>query len=147
MPRLLAFVPCEKVVSEQGSDAKSIINILEGLSVLIPHGAPPPPINSFIGMNWSIYALWEMNSAEENSSFQARSRLLSPSGAELFSGALWDWRFPVSGKHQTIEKIGGFPIWAPGRCSLVHLLKTPSDNDFIEVARISIVLSHETPQA
>ena len=42
MPKLLAYLPCEKVVIEEDSKNISVLSILETVNITLPEGAPAP---------------------------------------------------------------------------------------------------------
>jgi len=142
MPRLLAYLPCEKVVTEQGSNNVSIISVMETITIGVPQGSAPPPPQTFVGMNWTIYSLWQKEEGDVGE-FQSQSIFFAPNGERVFEGVATTWRFePEQHRYQVIDRVGGFPIWAEGPCRLSLLLKTPSDADFREVSSVIIVVKY-----
>ena len=145
MPKLLAYLPCEKVVTEQGSNNVSIISLLETINVIVPPNAPPPPPNSVIPIAWTIFSLWQREEGDTGE-FQCKSVVTSPNGETLLEGSPARWRFENANfRQQIIEKITGFPIWTPGPCQIKMNLKKPGDSDFHEVLSAVIVLQLSPP--
>ena len=82
MPKLLAYLPCEKVVIEEESKNISVLSILETVNVTLPKGAPAPAQPSSIGMAWAIFTLWQKEKGESGE-FESKSTLVSPAGELL----------------------------------------------------------------
>jgi hypothetical protein len=61
MPKLLAYLPCEKVVIEDQSKNVSVLSILETVTVTMPQGAAAPAPNASIRMPWDIRALAKLS--------------------------------------------------------------------------------------
>jgi hypothetical protein len=79
MPKLLAFVPCEKVVISQDENNPTLIALLTevGVSMEIDAGSKKPVL---VPMRWSVFAQWYREPGDEAFEFQQRVRLVSPEG-------------------------------------------------------------------
>ena len=64
MPKLLTYLPCEKVVVEEQSKNVSVLSILETVTVSLAPGAPAPAPHASIGMAWAIFTLWQKDPSE-----------------------------------------------------------------------------------
>jgi hypothetical protein len=144
MPRLLAYLPCEKVVIEDQSKNVSVLSILETVTVAMPRGAAPPAPNASIGMSWAIFALWQKE-REEAGEFESKSALVSPAGELLVETPVAKLSFGANTRQQVVNRMAGFPVWTPGPCQLRLMVKTARDTGFRELANVVIVLRHSWP--
>ena len=143
MPKLLAFLPCEKVVIEQGTNNVSVDSLIETLSVTVPQGTLTVPEGTVVPMTWATFALFEKETGDSGE-FESRSELYAHSGVRLFQTAIGKWQFKNDAmRHSVIAKINGMPIWVPGICKLKLMLKAPGDTDFKVVQEVAIRIKHE----
>jgi hypothetical protein len=141
MPKLLAYLPCEKVVIEDESKNVSVLSILETVTVTMPQGAPAPGEHASIRMPWAIFALWQRD-RDESGEFESKSALVSPGGELLVETPVAKLSFGANTRQQVVNRMTGFPIWTPGACQLRLMVKTSRDADFRELANVVIVLRH-----
>lgn len=88
MPRLLAFICCEKALADNsipGQESLSAITILQGVRLAMPAGSPKFPENATLAFPWAAVCVWARVNAVEDS-FQCRIVVLSPTGEELVRG-------------------------------------------------------------
>lgn len=76
MPKLLHFVPCERIIKHEKEDAVSLITVLEGMTVNILPGAPTEDVR--LNMRWSVFTHWILNHDEEPGRFTQHLQLLAP---------------------------------------------------------------------
>lgn len=139
MLKLLAFAPCEKVVTSSEDNSGSLITILQGFSIQ----APMPLERSqrvLLPIQWQIFTLWEYS--PDDHVYTQRFELESPSGAILLYGEAAvinldqkDRRF-----QRNVGKSFGFPIDGDGDYVLRLLLKT-DDSDFVELMTFPIPIT------
>jgi hypothetical protein len=141
MPKLLAYLPCEKVVIEDQSKNVSVLSILETVTVTMPQGAAAPAPNASIRMPWAIFALWQKDKAESGE-FESKSALVSPSGEVLLETPVAKLSFGANARQQVVNRMADFPVWTPGACHLRLMVKTARDTDFREPASVIIMLRH-----
>jgi hypothetical protein len=141
MPKLLAYLPCEKVVVEDESRNISVLSILETVTVTLPPGAPAPAKKASIGMPWAVFTLWQKEKGESGG-FESKSVLMSPEGELLAETPVANLDFGASTRQQVINRMAGFPIWTPGTCQLKLMVRTSRDGAFRELANVLIVLRH-----
>ena len=139
MPRLVAFLPCEKVVLEQGSNNASIIAVLDSLTLTVPKDTPAPQPQTALAMPWAIFTLFQKED-NDTGEFECKSVLMSDSGEVLMDGPVSKFSFNVP-RMRIVMQVNGFPIWVPGQLWLALMLKAPGQSDFGEVARTSITLA------
>jgi len=141
MPKLLAYLPCEKVVIEDESKNISVLSILETVSVTLPRGGPPPTPQASIGMAWAIFTLWQKEKGESGE-FESKSVLVSPTGELLAETPVAKLVFGANARQQIINRMASFPIWTPGPCQLRLMVRTSRDADFRELANVIVALRH-----
>ena len=141
MPKLLAYLPCEKVVIEDESKNVSVLSILETVTVTMPEGAPAPAENASIRMPWAIFSLWQKE-GDESGEFESKSALVSPAGKPLVETPVAQLSFGANTRQQVVNRITDFPVWTPGACQLKLMVRTARDRDFRQLASVIIVLRH-----
>ncbi len=141
MPKLLAYLPCEKVVVEEQSKNVSVLSILETVTVSLASGAPAPALNASIGMAWAIFTLWQKDPGESGR-FESKSVLVSPEGEPLAETPVATIDFETGVRQQVINRLASFPIWTPGTCQLKLMVKVARDPDFRPLASVLIMLRH-----
>jgi hypothetical protein len=141
MPKLLAYLPCEKVVIEEQLKNVSVLSILETVTVTLAPGAPAPSPNAAIGMTWAIFTLWQKDPGESGR-FESKSILVSPEGDELAQTPVASIDFEKGVRQQVVNRMASFPIWTPGTCQLKLMVKTARDPDFRPLASVLIMLRH-----
>ena len=141
MPKLLAYLPCEKVVIEDQSKNVSVLSILETVTVTLPQGTPAPAHSASIRMPWAIFALWQKD-ADESGEFESKSALVSPGGELLLETPVARLSFGANARQQVVNRLADFPVWTPGACRLKLMVKTSRDADFRQLASVIIVLRH-----
>ena len=141
MPKLLAYLPCEKVVVEEESKNISVLSILETVNVTLPQGSPAPAHKASIGMAWAIFTLWQKEKGELGE-FESKSVLVSPAGELLAETPVARLGFGANTRQQIINRMASFPIWTPGPCQLKLMVRTSRDGDFRELANVIVVLHH-----
>jgi hypothetical protein len=141
MPKLLAYLPCEKVVIEEESKNISVLSILETVNVTLARGAPAPAPNASIGMAWAIFTLWQKEKGESGE-FESKSVFVSPAGEPLAETPAAKLGFGTNTRQQVVNRMASFPVWAPGACHLKLMVKTARDGDYRELANVVVVVRH-----
>jgi hypothetical protein len=124
MPKLLAYLPCEKVVVEEESKNISVLSILETVNVTLPKGGAAPAQPASMGMAWATSRCGRRKRESRASSSRPSSALGSTT------------------RQQIIHRMASFPIWMPGACQLKLMVKTSREPDFRELANVIVVLRH-----
>lgn len=116
MPKLLLFVPCEKVlIDQQGSI--SIISLLQELKVQVAENGPTPPANAKAAVKWDVLTIWERTDDDFGKTYEQRIALFEPNGEPTEISAI----APIEtekGSHRNVATIFGFPIGLAGRYAL-----------------------------
>lgn len=146
MPKLLAYLPCEKVVVEDESKNVSVLSILETVTVSLPAGSPAPGANASIPMSWSIFTLWQKEQGETGE-FESKSVLAAPDGEPLLETPVSRLEFGATGRQQVINRMSSFPVGVPGPCRLKLMVKTSRDARFRELTHVVVALRHAPASA
>jgi hypothetical protein len=130
-------------VQEHGTNTVSIISVLEEIQITLPPGAPAIPQNSALPMQWMTISIWQRESGDENTSFEIRSVLYSPTEQALIEGNIVTFTFQEGMlRFRVIEQIFGFPISASyGQRQLVLQLRRVGEQSFAEAARFPVVVT------
>lgn len=114
MPKLLAFVPCEKIILDKDNNL-SLISILSEIHVPVP--VDPVPPNASLALQWDIVTLWCRGEGEEEGHpFEQRSELLSPTGRVLVTTSIpFKMTRPI---HRNMAHVYGLPVGEFGQHTL-----------------------------
>ena len=135
MPKLLCFLPCEKVIIDQNANTISMINVLEGISV---PKAPTP--DAGVLLTWSIVSVWEQTEGDARKTYEQRTYLLLPDGKEKVDLIT---RFQFAQKrHRLIGTINGFPVPLAGDYILKLFLRELGSEQWIPIADYTLPVEH-----
>jgi hypothetical protein len=146
LPKLLAFLPCEKVIIDQDNNP-SLISVLQEIS-LNARVAEGLPGGAFGPLIWHTFTLWGRDNAEAlDTQFEESSDLLLPDGQiAVPSRSIFQFEGP---SHQSIHKIMGFPLFrSPGEGELRLFLRQIREGEESEerrqVASFPLRLKHHS---
>lgn len=146
MPKLLAFLPCEKLIIEQVTNNVSISTLMQEMNVQVPAKIGPPPKGVMSPQSWAVLAIWHFGADEERIDFEVKTSIVGPDEEEIFISPVALIASPadrnVVNRRLTINATG-FPVWKVGLCQLVLLIKNPGEADFSEAARFPIMIHHQ----
>ena len=144
MPRLLAFFPCEKIVIDTANNVTAV-SMLQECRVQIPAGAGAPPRGTVVPYSWTAFSLWQREDQDQDTPFESRSVLVSPSGETLIEGSLATNNYDNFTKQyqRVVEQFPVLPVWSQGRCNLVLKYRLRGEQDFRDVARFPFDIIHE----
>jgi hypothetical protein len=126
MPKLLLFVPCEKVIIAQDSNTLSLITILQELTINVPPDVQIPE-NAQVPMNWCALSLWHQQSGDEEKSYEQRVELCGPEGKVLTSAT--SQMKISSASHRVIAFFTGFPVGQFGQHTLKLYLREDKEGE------------------
>jgi hypothetical protein len=145
MPRLLIFVPCDRVIIDVKHKQASLIEVLEAIGVSLTENLPE---DALAPLKWSIFTLWRSDKKEEGKVFEQRIEIVSPSGKvtgdhvtpfELQEGKL---------NHKVRFDVNGFRIGEAGDWIVrLSLREVDSGNKWQHLADYPINVKHEVPNA
>ena len=151
MPKLMAFVACEKVIIDQDNNV-SLITLLQELKSQIPESVTkeiPPGVKTMAAIKWVAFSMWVKASDDENEKeYQQRVALVDPSGESTGIEGAAPFKF---GSDKTSMRASvnvlGFPIYATGRYTLrlwMHEKGQPESPE--PIAEYPIVVKREQPK-
>lgn len=115
--KLLAFVPCEKVILNKEDNNSTLITVLTEIAgeyQLVP-GAKQERADTF-PYQWSIFTMWQFEPDETTRTFIQLVKFKSPSGEYLQSGRYIPIPFladkPI---HRIVSRVQAIPIGEPGQ--------------------------------
>ena len=127
MPRLLLFAACEKVIVDQQTNVISLMSLLQDVNVQIPPGAPPPPLNAIIPINWTIVSIFLPESTDGGKQFEQRAALVNAANVPLLQTPVAPFTF-AGGPHRVLNQVNGMPIGYAGSLKVVCYLREKGNN-------------------
>lgn len=142
MPRLLVFVPAEKVLIDSEDNTIGLVGILGGLNVPAPE---PLPEDAGAPVRWNVLALWKRQPEDEGRQYEQRVQLVSPSGRVLVEG-LQTFQMVTSSQRNRL-RIDGFPVAEEGEHTLALSLRDAGEETWRDIADYPLAVSHFDPKA
>ena len=139
MPRLLVFVPCEKIILDDRGNA-SLVILLQGVGVQLGKEETIQK-NAITPKEWAVFTLWEPIPEDRGKMFDQVIQLLWPDGNE-FSRSKLPFRVQEGRTHQNSANIIGFPVGQAGKLTLNMWLEEDS-HKVGEVYSYPLSVSHE----
>jgi hypothetical protein len=147
MPKLLIFVPCQKVIVSAQDNTASLIAIIETFTIGIPEGAGIAE-DAVIPMDWNIFAMWELEDGEEDKKFEQRIDFILRNGRNALENATSTLDFtPNSNRFRNVHMVKGFPIPPQGNSTLKVSVREVGQEDWQEVGDFSILIHRPTVAA
>jgi hypothetical protein len=112
MPKLLIFVPCEKIIIDAGGNA-SLIVLLQDIGLEVP-AKTPVPREAVTPKEWAIFTAWKIATEDFGRTFKQVVQLLWPDGKEFKNGAIGFVPEDKKAVHQIQMNIVGFPVGQVG---------------------------------
>lgn len=141
MPRLLVFLPCERVIISQEENTVSLISVLEVINLAVP---PELEIKEdsdrAVPFRWYILAVYRMEDGDENKQFEGRVQLNKEDRTYLDVSLPFQFQ-PDKPNMRTTMQIGGFPVMPLGNASLkLSLREVAEGNDWQEIADYPLII-------
>jgi hypothetical protein len=136
--KLLAFLPCEKVIISAKENVATLIAILQELTIQIPPGTTVPD-GAVAPMLWYVFVIW-LREADDDPivEHKASLSLILPSKKRT-QVAEMAFRFETETLRNIVQS-AGFPISEAGPISLVLTL------DGHEKATYPLLVKHVVPE-
>src|SRR5215204_4382352 len=77
MPKLLYMVLCESVIINAEDNVTSLINLLEGLTLMTSDAIPE---DAELPQRWGVYSMWRREEPEGEQGFVQKFVMISPKG-------------------------------------------------------------------
>jgi hypothetical protein len=144
MPKLLTFVPCERVILSQEDNSVSLISILTEVQASLPFPDPTTiPENASVPLRWYFFSMWWFEPGDEGRKFTQRTTLESENGKILVSGEVAVEMLPEKKSMRCVVSMPAFPVSRPGTC-VARLSIRPTDRtteQWVEMAWFPVVLT------
>jgi hypothetical protein len=140
MPRLLTFLPCEKVLFGENQSVSLIIVLSEFHFVVpSPEAIKNLPPKSGIPFRWVIFMQWEREGGDSNEQeFECSVAMTSEAGEVFFTNTA---KFSFQPKDRIHRQIGNFdlvPVLPEGRYELVVRQRKDESAEWIEASRYPV---------
>lgn len=144
-PKLLSFVPCERVIiGGDGDGTASTVGILQGFNIgggELPSLEDAESTKPALPMPWYFFSLWDRGEGPDQE-FEQRFELQSPTGKALLSlSSRWSFQ-PNKRFHRLSAKVNVFPLAGVGDYRAVLFLKV-ADGEFVEQASFPIPVNSQ----
>jgi hypothetical protein len=143
LPRLILFVPCERVILNQEDNNVSLITVLNEISIALP--SDKIPSGSHAAYRWTILAVWLREPGDEQKRFEQSCELVMPDGQRAFrSRDVFSFEQRI---HRQTLVVPAFPMSkTPGDCLLkLSVREDVEGKEWQGVAEYPILLKHSTP--
>ena len=139
MPKLLLFVPCQKVLIDQDNTISTVSIIQE---MWLEAGATVPP-DFQAAVRWDVVTLWFRLPEDDGRTFEQVVMLLTSDGTMTSHTKL---QFSMSTPfHRTLSYMYGFQVGQPGTHHLELKLKDmANESSFIQEHTFPMLLNHRT---
>ncbi|MEK6299570.1 MAG: hypothetical protein AABO41_02520 [Acidobacteriota bacterium] len=146
MPKLLYFIPCERViVSREGP--LSLITVVEGLKLQIPaeeFGALPD--DAISPVTWNVVAKWMREDNEEPQHWEQRVQIVTPNG-RVSTNSITAFDLVNNVSMRNLLQVNGIPIKPLGQGNVVLSLRQSGGDDaaWQVIATYPIVIANHPP--
>lgn len=114
MPKLLFFLPCEKVIIDQSNNTVSLIDILEAIHIALSESEEANiPADVGVSLVWHLIAVWQAEPNDADKELEVRFAIASPLGEEFNLGEAKSFRFEADKPNfRNLIRVIGFPLKA-----------------------------------
>jgi hypothetical protein len=128
MPKLLLFVPCERViVSVEGPI--SLITVLEKINVNIPEDEEANlPSDAVVPISWHVVTKWQREDNEVAERYEQRITLTLANG-RIPTDSIAAFELTEKPGARNILAVNGFPFSPAGQCTLTVSLRIAGEDD------------------
>lgn len=140
MPRIVLFVPCEKLIIDTQTNNITLISVLHQISYRPRSNIQLPP-DAAIPMQWDVVSVWQREDGDEGISFNQRLTLRAHGNENVIFERVSPWRFATLFARNVV-RIRGFPIAAQGFLDLTLSYRRP-ESDWLDVTTFPLELRAE----
>lgn len=141
MPKLLFFVPCERVIVDDIGKQVSMISVVESLTVSPVENFPE---DAAIPLQWMTLAFWRREAGEENRDFEERVQIVSPSGEAYAEDAVTFKMHMLN--HRVRHSFFGIRVGRDGDTLIKLSVRSVGSEEWQEVAAFPIHVIHSKPE-
>lgn len=147
MPRLLIFLPCEKViVSKEGPI--SLITVFEAYNVALPEEEyTKQPDDAVLPSPWHVFTKWIRDDNEELQLWEQRIQVSAPDG-RISTDTTMPFDLVANPGISNIVRIDGLAIKPLGRFEITLSLRKGGENDaaWQKIASYPLIVKNVPPQ-
>ena len=122
MPRLLAFLACEKVVIEKQFETPSLISVMQKV-MFQPSEGVEIPVNAIAPYKWAVFTMWVREQGDDGKTFRQKCELIMPDGT--VGPVSIDLPFIVKDEiNFNIANVLGFPVGQLGMITIKMWLES-----------------------
>jgi len=137
MPKLLVFVPCEKLIMSQGENTPTVISIMTEVRFFIDPPDAKLPEGAMGPFRWTLFSMWQCSEADKDHEYRYRVQLISDEDGR----ALFDQASPLRFRraiHHVMTPIDALPMKI-GQYSIRLLLDDALIADYpLRIARADV---------
>ncbi len=138
MPRLLAFLPCDKILVDDKGNA-SLIVLLMNVGVQV--GKEGIPKNAVAPREWDVFTLWQQSAQEDvEKTFHQVLQLVLPDGTEFMKSGV-EFKMQQGKLHQNRITVQGMPVGQAGKL-IVNMWLEEQSAKWTEVYSYPLTVSH-----
>lgn len=141
MPKLLIFVPCEKVIIAQGDNSASLITVIQDLKFAGVVPAEGIPEDAAVPARMAIFCQWKMLPEEVGKVFEQRITLGATEEKPVVEAVN---EFQVADQLQrTIAYVETLPFLKPGQYSMTLFIRRKGETEWPkEIAEYPMKVIH-----
>ena len=143
MPKLLYFLPCDRVILSK-EDTLSLITIIEYVTVTLdPQKVDGMPEDGGVPKEWVVVSAYEWGASDFERKYEQRVRLILSNGRVTTETITKIPREPDKKRSRNIVTVLGFPIVPPGEASLQLAIREISQENWQDIADYTITITHK----
>jgi hypothetical protein len=128
MPKLLFFVPCERVIISKDGPI-SLITLLEGINTSFsPEEEANLADDSIVPITWHVVTKWQREDNEEPQHWEQRLQVILPNG-RIPTDVTTAFDLAANSSMRNILEINGFAVRPIGQYSLSLSLRKVGEDD------------------
>lgn len=148
MPRLLACVLCEKVITDRLEDLSSLITVLESVTVNVPDTLNKIPDTLLIPMRWALFMIWMREKADTAEHYEVMVHVVSPSGRETHLAFIEPLDFlPNKSGQRVVGRSRAFPAAEQGYYTIRAAVREKGAVNWDERGTWPFFVTHKTVEA
>ncbi len=135
MPRLIALVPCQKVVIDKDDNSLNLFGVIESIRAVTGPGAPSQTV---VPYQWVVLCIWVRDELTVKTNGEQRVTLTSPTGKVLFEPIQ-----PLSFNsrvYRAVMKLDAIPIEENGQHVLAAYWREAGEAEWIKAAEYPMML-------
>ncbi|MDP9317091.1 MAG: hypothetical protein M3R24_40600 [Chloroflexota bacterium] len=142
MPRLILFVPCDKVLIDQDGRT-SLIALWDTVTLGVASNMDVPR-ELVIPVRWSIVSLWERTPEDGDTTYEQRTYLRLPDGE--IQGETTHTFTMTQRRHQTVANASNFPVGQGGDLQIVLEIREVGQDEWRPVSEYTITVTYKSSE-